>query len=341
VYWWAGDYLVTLTVVDDQGLTGNNSGWISIYQGNLLPVPVAVISPENPSVGQMVLFDGSMSYDPDGYIAYWFWSFGDGYAAFGSIVAHAYSYLGTYNVLLEVHDNYGAWSSINLYVTVRDWTPVSPVAVIAYEPSQPIVGEMVMFDGNYSVDPDGYLTTYIWQFGDGDVGFGMQAMHVYEHPGIYSVSLSVIDDTGMSDETTTTIRVVSSPNAAFEYSPVVPMAGQPTNFYAWGSSDESGIVEYIWSFGDDTYASGWGATHVFATRGNYSVTLTVRNADGVEASYSEVVIVTSAQSSTIADASDQGGMERLDGTPPMMLVWIALLGTCAIGSGLVVRSRRP
>ena len=341
VYWWAGDYLVTLTVVDDQGLTGNNSGWISIYQGNLLPVPVAVISPENPSVGQMVLFDGSMSYDPDGNITYWFWSFGDGYAAFGSIVAHAYSYLGTYNVLLEVHDNYGAWSSINLYVTVRDWTPVSPVAVIAYEPSQPIVGEMVMFDGNYSVDPDGYLTTYIWQFGDGDVGFGMQAMHVYEHPGIYSVSLSVIDDTGMSDETTTTIRVVSSPNAAFEYSPVVPMAGQPTNFYAWGSSDESGIVEYIWSFGDDTYASGWGATHIFASPGNYSVTLTVRNADGLEASYSEVVTVTSAQSSTIADASNEGGLEKLDGTPPMMLVWIALLGTCATGSGLVVRSRRP
>jgi len=87
-----------------------------------------------------------------------------------------------------------------------------------------------------------------------------------------------------------------------------------------GSYDESGIAEYIWSLGNGTYASGWHATHLVASSGNYSVTLTVRNADGLEASYSEVVTATSAQLSTIADAANQGGMEMLDGTPPMMLV---------------------
>jgi PKD repeat protein len=341
MYLWAGDFMVTLTVMDDQGLMSNYSVWITISQGNVPPVALVVTTPQNPTVGELVTFDGSMSYDPDGYVTSWYWFFGDGYSSYGSVVYHSYSSQGTYTVELNVNDNNGLWNYTILWVTVSESIPVPPVAVIAYEPSQPMVGEPVMFDGNYSVDPDGYLTTYIWQFGDGDVGFGVDVAHAYEHPGTYMVSLSAIDNSGLSDETITTIRVVSMPIAAFAYSPLIPLSDQPTDFYAVGSYDESGIAEYIWSFGDGTYASGWQATHSFASPGNYSVTLTVRNANGLEANYSEVVTVTSAQLSTVAGASNQGGMEKLDGTPSMILVWMALLGICATGSGLVVRSRRP
>jgi PKD repeat protein len=342
MYSWAGDFMVTLTVTDDQGLTSSYSRWITITQGNMPPVAVGTITPQNPAVGELVTFDGSMSYDPDGYVTSWYWYFGDGYYSSGSVAHHSYSIPGTYTVELSIYDNYGSWSHTYLYVTVHQpTTPVPPVAVIAYAPSQPFVWEPVLFSGNFSIDPDGYLTSFIWQFGDGTVGFGSGIAHAYAHPGTYMVSLSVIDNSGLSDETTTTIRVVSMPIAAFVYAPLMPLAGQSTDFSALGSYDESGITEYIWSFGDGTFASGWQSTHAFASPGNYSVILTVRNADGIEASHSEVVTVASAQLSVVADSSDHGDIEKLEGSPTMMLAWITLLGICATGSGLVVRSRRP
>jgi len=340
VYSYAGDFIVSLTVEDNDGLTATAFGWITISPGNMPPVPIGIITPANPSVGETVTFDASMSYDPDGYIVNWFWYFGDGYYAYSQVATHAYTSTGTYYVELDVCDNYGTWRYTSFNVTVRESEPVPPVAVIAYEPSQPLVGQLVVFDGTYSLDPDGSITDFIWQFGDGDVGFGAQVTHVYENYGTFVVSLTVIDDYGMSDETTTTIKVVSMPTAEFQYSPLMPIAGQVANFYAWGSSDQSGIVEYLWSFGDGTFASGWQATHTFAAAGSYVVTLTVRNADGMTASHSEVVTVVSAQLVLIYDSSGANSAEKLGGSPSMAFAWVALLGLCSGGTVFVVRARR-
>jgi PKD repeat protein len=161
---------------------------------------------------------------------------------------------------------------------------MAPVAIAAYEPAMPLVGETVVFDGSNSVDPDGTIVTYIWQFGDGDVGEGVNVTHAYEHEGVHEVILTVIDGDMLSDENRVNITVASIPVAEILYSPSSPEAGTVITFYGYGSYDEGGIVQYEWSFGDGTYANGWEVSHVYAESGTYEVRLTVTNIYGIQTS---------------------------------------------------------
>ncbi|SEQ54219.1 PKD domain-containing protein [Microlunatus flavus] len=57
--------------------------------------------------GQTVAFDGSSSADPEGPVASWAWSFGDGTTGTGSRTSHSYATPGTYPVTLTVRDQAG------------------------------------------------------------------------------------------------------------------------------------------------------------------------------------------------------------------------------------------
>lgn len=65
------------------------------------------------------------------------------------------------------------------------------------------------------------------------------------------------------------------------------------SFDASGSTDDTGIVSYSWSFGDSTFGSGVTTSHNYAGTGSYTVTLTLTDADGLQSSTSKKVSVTS------------------------------------------------
>jgi hypothetical protein len=56
------------------------------------------------SVGDVVTFNGSGSFDPDGNVLAYHWDFGDGYTASGAMVTHMYTDIGTYTVTLTVNN---------------------------------------------------------------------------------------------------------------------------------------------------------------------------------------------------------------------------------------------
>lgn len=59
-------------------------------------------------VNSEIIFSGSLSYDPDGYIVSWGWGFGDENVSDGEIVNHSYSSVGEYTVILTITDNNGS-----------------------------------------------------------------------------------------------------------------------------------------------------------------------------------------------------------------------------------------
>lgn len=119
----AASYIVVLTVTDNDGATDSVTHSVTTLAANRGPT-AAFTSSVNGLVGT---FDGSGSSDPDGNVASYAWTFGDGGTSTSQNPSHTYTDGGTYAVTLTVTDNEGATDSVTHNVTAT--APVHPVVV--------------------------------------------------------------------------------------------------------------------------------------------------------------------------------------------------------------------
>jgi len=85
--------------------------------------------------------------------------------------------------------------------------PVSPIAKASATPRTANVGESITFSATDSTDPDGTITSYEWDFGDGTTASGATVNHVYSKGIHYTVKLTVTDNNGLSDTDTIEITI--------------------------------------------------------------------------------------------------------------------------------------
>ncbi|WP_192879367.1 S8 family serine peptidase [Microbulbifer sp. A4B17] len=84
----------------------------------------------------------------------------------------------------------------------------APVANFSY--SQPdSKSRLIVFDASESTDAESTELLYTWDFGDGTTGEGVQPEHEYQENGQYEVRLVVDDQTGLTDDQSTTLSVSS------------------------------------------------------------------------------------------------------------------------------------
>jgi PKD repeat protein len=69
-----------------------------------------------------------------------------------------------------------------------------------------MAGEVIIFDASDS-SPAGWLGGYTWNFGDGTISEGVLAEHVFVAPGVYTVTLTVVDFYGQTSVDTVTITI--------------------------------------------------------------------------------------------------------------------------------------
>ncbi|MDH7607626.1 MAG: PKD domain-containing protein [Candidatus Bathyarchaeota archaeon] len=164
--------------------------------------------------------------------------------------------------------------------------PQPPFAVFTFAPTYPEVNELVTFDASGSYDPDGYIVSYTWDFGDGTppvVENDPVTQHAYTSFGDYTVTLTVTDDDGLTDQETASVHVSQHPVAVFTFSPPDPLVHELVTFDASASSPDGGvIVSYTWDFGDGnvTTTNNPIITHAYDTYGTFSVTLNVTDSEG-------------------------------------------------------------
>src|SRR6185295_16032634 len=77
------------------------------------------------TAGGAVAFDAARSFDVDGTIVGYAWSFGDGATATGPTPAHAYAQPGTYTATLTVTDDHGAVGTDTAAVAVFGDQPLA------------------------------------------------------------------------------------------------------------------------------------------------------------------------------------------------------------------------
>jgi PKD repeat protein len=238
---------------------GSNPTWSTPQPGQ----PSAVFT--FTCTAQGCQFDSTGSFDPDGAIASYGWVFGDGTTASGPAPTHTYAAGGWYDVALTVADNAGARDVIEARIFANRLPTASFVVTCD--------GPICTFDAAASLDPDGTISQYIWNFGDGlGAGGGPSIVTHSYRTGTYTPSLVVWDVYQSSNTAQRTVSVVNQPPVA---SFTVTCVGLRCSYDGSSSSDADDGIYFRWTFGDGSWGMDRTGTHDYSTAGTYTITLTV------------------------------------------------------------------
>ncbi len=270
-----GTLTAVLEVTDDSGAANGQAQDSVLIRINHPPTAV----PPAPLQGcaTRVELDGGASRDPDGDPLRYAWDFGDGSeAGDGAKVIHQFPEAGRYPVTLSVDDGSGAANARHAAAT-EVWIQRAPTAV-AEAPALACAGDVILFNGARSEDPDGGLLLHDWDFGDGSRALTASPAKSFSQGGLYQVRLKVRDDSGLACDQGTAalaVRVVDAP-VADAGADMSVCAKAPVTFDGTASRDFDGVVNsYAWDFGDGGKGGGPNPTHVYADAGDYEVTLTI------------------------------------------------------------------
>ena len=333
----------SLAVANDQIYVGDANGILYSVEGTLNDEPTASFthSPSKPAADEPVSFDATGSSDSDGSIEKFEWDWdGDGvFEATGETVNHSFDWGGAHDVTLRVTDDLGATGSMTSTIVVGNDEPIADFDVT---PAQPDKDIEAVFNGSLSVDGDGTIVSYEWDWTtDGTYdATGETANHTFTARGDYNVTLRVTDDDGAINTTTKTVTVKNTaPTASFDFSPTEPYVGQSTDFDASASTDVDGsITTYEWDWeSDGTYdATGETATHAFGSGGNHTVTLRVTDDDGATNTTNRTIHVRENWPQYSFDAANTGETGNSGPTATMQAKWSPTIASDSILGGPVV-----
>ncbi len=156
-----------------------------------------------------------------------------------------------------------------------------PIAQFKVTPGSGGLGTEFEFDASGSSDPDGNITHFSWDFGDGATGSGKVARHQFNSSATFHVKLTVKDNHDSTAQAIRDVRVENTkpPVPHFNVSPAHGSVNTPFRFDASSSTDDGHIVRWDWSFGDGTSDQGRIIQHEFKRPGDFYVHLEVTDND--------------------------------------------------------------
>lgn len=204
----AGQALVTVY----SPVRGTSVDQVFFTYTNQPPVAIASASSTSGNILLTISFDGSASYDPDQDYLTYLWDFDDGTTSTLSKPTHTFTSEGVYVVKLTVYDSTltasaeTQQSQVTITATANP-ANTQPVAIATSNVTSGDAPIFVNFEGDLSYDPDGSITAYRWNFGDGSTSAAINPSHRYVNGGSYTATLTVYDNSGASHSDTIEITV--------------------------------------------------------------------------------------------------------------------------------------
>ena len=265
----AGSYEASLIVVGPGGQSRARTT-ITVTKPPDAPTAQITADPVSGDAPLTVQFDATGSTGPiDNYT----WDFGDGTVGSGATTQHVFE-TGTYAVELLVEGPGGTDTSL---VEITAVEPIQPPQA-AFE-SAPASGPAPL-EIQFTNQSTGDQLTFSWNFGDGSPDVAdRDPIHNFEDPGDYEVVLTVTGPGG-SDEARQTITVTqpsAPPTASFNAFPESGPAELTVQFTNLTAGDD---LTFAWDFGDSATSTESDPQHVYTNEGQYTVTLTVTDANG-------------------------------------------------------------
>jgi len=317
----AGNYSVTLTVVDNRGDSNSKTIFIDAKEQpqpeNVPPYACFTANQTSGIEPLSVLFNGACSCDSDGTIASFSWKIKKdaleirsetGTGSPGTL-QHLFS-AGQYVVTLFVWDNKGASNSTSTNINVY-YQPPFPTEIRSFRavPDSGTAPLTVNFFGS-AAGPS--ALTYVLYFDTSNPAMNATGAitstevqlgtHIYTNGGtsgvFYTARLVVTSSAGSASRT---IDIFVSPNVSvvnntaplvdFSYSPTDPYVGETVSFTDLSSDLDGTIASWLWNFGDGNTSTDQNPTHVYTENGTYTVSLTIYDNAGASNSTTKALTV--------------------------------------------------
>jgi len=204
----------------------------------------------------------------------------------------------TFDPLVDQVFDCGMYTTNHGSIPTRNLPPSANA--LAGAPYQGITGKPVLFQGWYSSDSDGSIVQYLWDFGDGMQGTGENASHVYLTPGVYKVSLTVVDDRNASDTCSVGANITQYDRAPSPPTVIGVYHGtqlKAYNFTITAYDEDGGNLTYRIDWGDGTNATASGiantsaqTTHAWTAYGMYWITALAVDLLGSSSSPSQIPV---------------------------------------------------
>ncbi len=275
-----GDYDVTLTVDDGEGVENSIQSYKRSIHINAPPVPLITAADHSTSAQQII--SAEESYDDDQDVLKYSWDFGDGSTGNGKSVKHMFQKSGRYTITLTVDDGQKQTNSVQstTHLLVINKYPVARFSIPAkWEPQKPLI-----VDGTKSYDPDGEVTNYSWIINGKEAANDSISSITFSEPGDYAVALKVTDNSGFEDAIgiqTAAIHINYPPIIKWKTTPAIAEPNEPITFDAKGTYDPDGKIKKItWRFSDGPELTGMKVTKAFKNSGNMTVRVTADDGAG-------------------------------------------------------------
>lgn len=201
---------------DDDTSPGGGGGGIIPPENKQPYADVSAGLPYDGIAGESILFDGSASKDGDGNIVSWDWDFDDGTTGTGETVSHTFSEPGFYQVSLTVTDDDGATNTTTVQSDIGRASIPPSKPELKLPPDMPLELNTTYSFHVVSTDEDNDDIKYEFDWGDGTtftsdfVSNNTKKIvnHSWPNAGRYIVSVTAIDKSNSSSQTTTEIVLV-------------------------------------------------------------------------------------------------------------------------------------
>ncbi len=137
----------------------------------------------------------------------WNWGNGTSTTTTGGTAKHTYKTAGSYTVTVTVTDSAGQDG-----FTSQKFTVGQPLALVIAGPAKPKAKQAVTYADTGSTDPNtgGALSKVTWSWGDGKPdSSGTSASHRYAKAGKYTITMTVVDNGGVTGSKTKRVTVQS------------------------------------------------------------------------------------------------------------------------------------
>jgi PKD repeat protein len=174
--------------------------------GNDVP-PTAkfTITPATGTINTTFVLDASGSTDTDGRITSYQWTFNDVDPVKGKRIEKRFADIGEVSIKLTVGDDKQSFHTVEKKLDVAQ--NAEPNAGFSVTPSAGYTVTNFSFDASESIDPDGTIRSYKWDFGDGKRSTGKKTTHRFVDGGEYTVALTVEDSSRVEKTVTRKVKV--------------------------------------------------------------------------------------------------------------------------------------